>query len=457
LPNRIRAAALVVAAAAQWIANLAVTTTFSVLSNDIALWFAYGVHTFFAALSFAVVLAWVRGGPAPTLRPWRCWPSAADSGQPPERMPATRDGGPSVLTPGLKKHQKGEMNQVAAVTTDTNAPEAKSSPHRSRRTWPRILLGGLALWVATVLVTFVTQNSNLIPTIIMLGSFLVPVTFVTYAFDHANPIITAQRIFAAFVVGGVLGVLGASLLEAEFLKTPSASTYVAVGLIEEAVKLAALWLLARRLPRYSARDGMVLGATVGLGFAAFESAGYAFNALFTTNGLSLLDVVETEVLRGILTPIGHGVWTGILGGAMFAAASRHWRLRATAALLGWYLGVALLHALWDASAAIAVWLTLLLTNTPMQWLIIEAGHAPRVSPAQAHIYTILNWALLGLVGLFGLVIFIRHWRRAGTSGTTPTHRIGRTGRRDAAIVAQSPSNTAELAAPMANDTPPGAN
>jgi hypothetical protein len=156
---------------------------------------------------------------------------------------------------------------------------------------------------------------------------------------------------------------------------------------------------------------MVLGATVGLGFAAFESAGYAFNALFTANGLSLLDVVETEILRGILTPIGHGVWTGILGGAMFAAASHHWRLRATAALLGWYVVVALLHALWDASAAIAVWLTLLLTNTPGQWLIIEAGHAPRVSPAQVHIYTILNWVLLGLVGLLGLLIFIRHWRR----------------------------------------------
>ena len=68
-----------------------------------------------------------------------------------------------------------------------------------------IFLGGLALWVATVLVTFATQNSNLIPTIILLGSFLVPVTFVTYAFSHADPIITPQRIFGAFVVGGILG------------------------------------------------------------------------------------------------------------------------------------------------------------------------------------------------------------------------------------------------------------
>jgi hypothetical protein len=41
----------------------------------------------------------------------------------------------------------------------------------------------------------------------------------------------------------VLGVLGSLLLEAEFLKSPSAGIYLYVGLIEEAVKLAALWLL----------------------------------------------------------------------------------------------------------------------------------------------------------------------------------------------------------------------
>jgi hypothetical protein len=34
--------------------------------------------------------------------------------------------------------------------------------------------------------------------------FLVPVAFVTYAFGHADEVVTAQRIFTAFVYGGVL-------------------------------------------------------------------------------------------------------------------------------------------------------------------------------------------------------------------------------------------------------------
>jgi RsiW-degrading membrane proteinase PrsW (M82 family) len=165
-----------------------------------------------------------------------------------------------------------------------------------------------------VVVTFATSNVNLVPTVILLGSFLVPVTFATYAFGRADQVVTPQRIFAAFVYGGVLGVLGASVLEAAFLTQPSLVTYLGVGLVEEAVKLAALWLLALGLPRYSMRDGIVLGAVVGLGFAALESAGYAFNALFTMEGLSLPNLVETEVLRGLLTPSAMGCgrpsWAG---------------------------------------------------------------------------------------------------------------------------------------------------
>jgi protease PrsW len=306
------------------------------------------------------------------------------------------------------------LEAVAGAARTGTRTETKSNGWWSRRPWLRMFLGGLGLWVATVVVTFATSNANLVPTIILLGSFLVPVAFVSYAFGHADQVVTAQRIFTAFVYGGVLGVLGASVLEAAFLRQPSGPAYVGVGLIEEAVKLAALWLLARRLPRYTMRDGIVLGAAVGFGFAAFESAGYAFNALFTSSGLSLLNVVETEVLRGILTPVGHGLWTAILGGALFGVAARRGRLRLSRAVLGSYVLVALLHGLWDASRGIAVWLTLLLTGTQAQWLLIQLGRAPEVTPAQVHLFTILSWGLLALDALLGVLVLRGRWRRATT-------------------------------------------
>jgi MFS transporter, SP family, sugar:H+ symporter len=58
-PNRLRAAALAVAAAAQWLANFAISTTFPVLA-DIGLVFAYGLYAAFALISFFFVLKAVR-------------------------------------------------------------------------------------------------------------------------------------------------------------------------------------------------------------------------------------------------------------------------------------------------------------------------------------------------------------------------------------------------------------
>ena len=58
-PNRIRAIALAVAAAAQWLANFAITATFPRLA-EIGLPFAYGLYATFAALSFAFVWMAVR-------------------------------------------------------------------------------------------------------------------------------------------------------------------------------------------------------------------------------------------------------------------------------------------------------------------------------------------------------------------------------------------------------------
>ncbi|MGP9536794.1 sugar porter family MFS transporter [Brachybacterium sp. AOP43-C2-M15] len=57
-PNRIRASALAVAAAAQWGANWAVSSTFPTLS-EIGLTFAYGLYAGFALLSLVFVYLWV--------------------------------------------------------------------------------------------------------------------------------------------------------------------------------------------------------------------------------------------------------------------------------------------------------------------------------------------------------------------------------------------------------------
>jgi RsiW-degrading membrane proteinase PrsW (M82 family) len=299
---------------------------------------------------------------------------------------------------------------TSAVTTPRTRPAA-------RRPWLRIFLVGLMLWTATVLVTFITGNPNLIPTVVLLGSFLVPVTFVAWAFQRQDTgELSPSLVLNTFITGGVLGVLAASVLES-FLLSPSPLLFVGVGLIEEAAKLAALMFVTRQLSTKSMRDGMILGASVGFGFAAFESAGYAFTALFTVNGLSLMQVVQTEVLRGLLAPVGHGLWTAIVGGVLFAASGRgHFTI--TGKLILTFLGVAGLHALWDSMHGIALYLTLLFTEgsnyvrTPNGWLV-------RPTQEQLNVFQGLEWGGQAVISVVGVSWLIALWRRAPRP-----HRVG---------------------------------
>src|SRR3954468_15891323 len=97
---------------------------------------------------------------------------------------------------------------------ETSASLQKVSKPRSAISWRGMFFTGLLLWVAAVIVTGLTSNTNLIPTVILLGSFLVPTTAVVWYVDHyESPELMGGLVVRAFIVGGVLGVIAASLLE----------------------------------------------------------------------------------------------------------------------------------------------------------------------------------------------------------------------------------------------------
>src|SRR5207245_11703724 len=62
--------------------------------------------------------------------------------------------------------------------------QAQETAERWARPWWAVFLGGLVLWGATIAVARITHNIILLPTIILLGSFLVPITAVVWYLDH---------------------------------------------------------------------------------------------------------------------------------------------------------------------------------------------------------------------------------------------------------------------------------
>jgi RsiW-degrading membrane proteinase PrsW (M82 family) len=207
---------------------------------------------------------------------------------------------------------------------------------------------GAAIYAFVTTAAIHTQNVNLVPSVLVLGALLVPVTFVVYLFERlrGQPVVL-PALAVSFAAGGSVGVAAASVLEYQTLRDLGTLPMLAVGLIEESVKLVVpLWLLARGRFRAPA-DGLLIGVTAGMGFAALETMGYGLAALIASRG-QIGDAELVVLLRGLVSPVGHAAWTGLVCAALWRAfrappGARRWLAPAAA-----FAVAVCLHALWDS-------------------------------------------------------------------------------------------------------------
>ncbi|MDH6709378.1 hypothetical protein P3T27_006124 [Kitasatospora sp. MAA19] len=123
----------------------------------------------------------------------------------------------------------------------------------------------------------------------------------------------------------------------------------------------------------------------------------------------------------MLTPVGHILWTAIIGGVLFRER-RGGRFRFTAPVIVTYLGVSLLHALWDSMNGIAVWLAARTTASEWQRALFALGHMPDPTTEQVHLYTCYDTAGLIVVSLGGLLwlrLLVRRERGAPIPAQLP--------------------------------------
>jgi RsiW-degrading membrane proteinase PrsW (M82 family) len=151
---------------------------------------------------------------------------------------------------------------------------------------------------------------------------------------------------AALGWGAVIAIGISLLLETIIPSSESIGTAVVAPFVEEFAK--ALFVVAivvlRREQLHGVLDGIVYGALVGIGFAFTEDIFYYLQAL----GKGQLG--GTFLLRGILGPFGHPLYTSLTGiGIGIAVMSRSHVFRIVAPILG-YLGAVLLHGIWNGTA-----------------------------------------------------------------------------------------------------------
>jgi protease PrsW len=184
----------------------------------------------------------------------------------------------------------------------------------------QIFFSGLVLLYLVERTLLATQNLNLVPSVLLLGAFLVPVTFTTYLYERLPEWeVPLPPLAICFVWGGALGVVVAGSLEYDLLRSLRVLALLGVGLIEEGAKLI-FPLIFYFLGHYrSEGTGILFGVSTAMGFAALETMGYGFTSLLTSQGnVGVLD--EVLLVRGLMSPAGHAAWTGLVCAVLWREA-----------------------------------------------------------------------------------------------------------------------------------------
>src|SRR5919107_3434157 len=216
-----------------------------------------------------------------------------------------------------------------------------------RRRWFQILVGGLVLLYLVEGTLVATQSLNYVPSVLLLGAFLVPVAFLTYLYERLPKWeVPLPPLAVCFVWGGVLGTVVAGTLEYDLLRGLGVFALLGVGLIEEVAKLI-FPLIFYFLGRYRSEGaGILLGVSTAMGFAALETMGYGFTTLLQSGGnLGVLD--EVLLARGLTSPAGHAAWTGLVCAVLWRERKRAGRGGGGGQGFGAFATAVVVHALWD--------------------------------------------------------------------------------------------------------------
>lgn len=284
-----------------------------------------------------------------------------------------------ILMGGLQRKTRTEdIEDLFAVGTQSTTPQLVDV----KPEWPiprvfwRIMGGALGVYILMRFGWDQFHNSNLIPGLIVVGSFVVPFSVVILLFEMNTP-----RNVSVYSVGKMVFLGGAlSLVVTLFLFTFIPGSGVGAwgpalltGVIEETGKALALLLIVRSARYPYQLNGLLFGAAVGAGFAGFESAGYAFNAGMAGSG-SAEAVFQSILLRGILSPGGHVIWTAMVGSAI-------WRVKGSRpfevgmlfhpeVIRRWVIA-SVLHGIWDADVYIHTYAKLAILIV-LGWYLIFA-------------------------------------------------------------------------------------
>lgn len=276
-----------------------------------------------------------------------------------------------LFTDVFKKHTVEEAEDIFICGTHNTTP----SSYEVSKEWPHpwlysrvFLMFSIAfalLWICSNLF----GNPNALPGMIVVGAFTVPLsTMILFLEMNAWKNVSLYKLIQTFLVGGCASLV-ATLFLFSIVGAHELDFFGAfmTGIVEETGKVVIVYWFLRRLGKLSILSGLLIGASVGAGFAAFESAGYALQPViqfFQNSGYyaaygqqldasAMMEAINQSIfLRGFLAPGGHVTWAAISGAALVIAAKAKGKIDTSLFTDGKFLRLFLipviLHGTWDS-------------------------------------------------------------------------------------------------------------
>ena len=259
----------------------------------------------------------------------------------------------------FSKHSRTEVENYFTIGTEKSTPDILDVDASWPKPWlfTRMIIASLVLYFLMWFGWKMWENTKLLPGLMLIGSFAIPIsTLVLFVELNVRRNVSLYMVVRLAFLGGILSLLithflpvTIAFLSPLFGNVSGLLGASIAGPLEESAKVLAMVVVASAAKYRYKLNGLLVGAAVGTGFSAFESAGYAFDVILA--GGKVGDMVQNINMRGLLSPFSHIVWSAIAGCALWRVINGQkfkWRMLCDERFIRLLLVPVILHMIWNS-------------------------------------------------------------------------------------------------------------
>jgi RsiW-degrading membrane proteinase PrsW (M82 family) len=225
----------------------------------------------------------------------------------------------AILSEVFRRKSAQDMEDQLLTGTSRHRPNLMDFDIGWARPWlfARFMFITIVLGFVLYMTMRMFNNPLMLPGVMFIGTFAMPLSVLIFFMEMNTPRnISIFHIISAVFAGGVASLVVTLFFFRQFSFLSQLLGASSAGIIEEAAKIIIVFMVFGRNKTLKwGQNGMLLGAAIGCGFAAFESAGYAFMQLLNQQGLPTF--TDNILLRAAHAPFTHIIWTANAAAALW--------------------------------------------------------------------------------------------------------------------------------------------